>query len=675
MTNFFETVLEVLKTDKRFVAENGTFLRNAVYEAAMRMDKQLIHLLLANEETEKRFFVDVDGVKVFDKIGFAWVINNRQFLPDSYTRFKNKIGLADENGDMLSATGKVELVFPYKDCILEGGQTKEEQKRSEFFYNEMLAPDEIDRLMYPKVLCKAKRYEAQGQQNLNGELLKDSIEVQIRDKDISLRESDNLIIKGNNLLALTSLAKTFTNAIKLIFIDIPYNTGNDSFQYNDSFNHSTWLTFMKNRLQMARELLRNDGTIALYVDNNEIGYLQVLMDEIFGRNNRGSLITVKRGSVTGHKAINPGVVNVVEYIMVYAKDKSMWHPNKIYKARGRNDRYNNFVKFRNQDISKWEIISLLEAFSEAKGIEKNKIKKKLGNNYEEELYRFVKEHADAVIQLAYPDEEAVGKETRDLIAKSKRKPDTIFLQKREKESDIYLKNGQRLLFYSDRLMTIDGELVTGELVSDFWDDVLPNDLAGEGTVTFKKGKKPEKAVKRVIELFTHEKTDIVLDFFMGSGTVPAVCHKMGKRYIGIEQMDYIENITTARLIAVIKGIDKKGISKSGDWQGGGSFVYCELAKLNQAFVDEIEVAKDEKTLSDIYKRIMKSGFISYKANPTTIDEAADDYKALSLEDKKRFLMEILDKNLLYVNYCDMDDEEYGISEEDKAFTRSFYREQ
>ncbi len=675
MTNFFETVLEVLKTDKRFVAENGTFLRNAVYEAAMRMDKQLIHLLLANEETEKRFFVDVDGVKVFDKTGFAWVINNRQFLPDSYTRFKNKIGLADENGDMLSATGKVELVFPYKDCILEGGQTKEEQKRSEFFYNEMLAPDEIDRLMYPKVLCKAKRYEAQGQQNLNGELLKDSIEVQIRDKDISLRESDNLIIKGNNLLALTSLAKTFTNAIKLIFIDIPYNTGNDSFQYNDSFNHSTWLTFMKNRLQMARELLRNDGTIALYVDNNEIGYLQVLMDEIFGRNNRGSLITVKRGSVTGHKAINPGVVNVVEYIMVYAKDKSMWHPNKIYKARGRNDRYNNFVKFRNQDISKWEIISLLEAFSEAKGIEKNKIKKKLGNNYEEELYRFVKEHADAVIQLAYPDEEAVGKETRDLIAKSKRKPDTIFLQKREKESDIYLKNGQRLLFYSDRLMTIDGELVTGELVSDFWDDVLPNDLAGEGTVTFKKGKKPEKAVKRVIELFTHEKTDIVLDFFMGSGTVPAVCHKMGKRYIGIEQMDYIENITTARLIAVIKGIDKKGISKSVDWQGGGSFVYCELAKLNQAFVDEIEVAKDEKTLSDIYKRIMKSGFISYKANPTTIDEAADDYKALSLEDKKRFLMEILDKNLLYVNYCDMDDEEYGISEEDKAFTRSFYREQ
>ena len=675
MTNFFETVLEVLKTDKRFVAENGTFLRNAVYEAAMRMDKQLIHLLLANEETEKRFFVDVDGVKVFDKTGFAWVINNRQFLPDSYTRFKNKIGLADENGDMLSATGKVELVFPYKDCILEGGQSKEEQKRSEFFYNEMLAPDEIDRLMYPKVLCKAKRYEAQGQQNLNGELLKDSIEVQIRDKDISLRESDNLIIKGNNLLALTSLAKTFTNAIKLIFIDIPYNTGNDSFQYNDSFNHSTWLTFMKNRLQMARELLRNDGTIALYVDNNEIGYLQVLMDEIFGRNNRGSLITVKRGSVTGHKAINPGVVNVVEYIMVYAKDKSMWHPNKIYKARGRNDRYNNFVKFRNQDISKWEIISLLEAFSEAKGIEKNKIKKKLGNNYEEELYRFVKEHADAVIQLAYPDEEAVGKETRDLIAKSKRKPDTIFLQKREKESDIYLKNGQRLLFYSDRLMTIDGELVTGELVSDFWDDVLPNDLAGEGTVTFKKGKKPEKAVKRVIELFTHEKTDIVLDFFMGSGTVPAVCHKMGKRYIGIEQMDYIENITTARLIAVIKGIDKKGISKSVDWQGGGSFVYCELAKLNQAFVDEIEVAKDEKTLSDIYKRIMKSGFISYKANPTTIDEAADDYKALSLEDKKRFLMEILDKNLLYVNYCDMDDEEYGISEEDKAFTRSFYREQ
>lgn len=673
MANFYEVVLTLLKKDNRFVAEDGTLLRNAVYEAAMKMDAALIRLLLSEEATSTRFFVDVDGIKVFDKMGFAWVINNRQFLPDSYTRFKNRIGLANENGDLLASSGRVELVFPYKDCILEGGQTKDEQRRQEIFYNETLAPDEVDRLLAPKVLHSAKRYSFNGSYDLLGNPLSDGAGVSCT-PITEFTDQDNLIIKGNNLLALGSLLKRFESAISCVFIDIPYNTGNDSFQYNDTFNHSTWLTFIRNRLELASRLLKPDGSIAIYVDNNEVGYLQVLMDEVFGRENRGSLITVKRGSVTGHKAINPGVVNVVEYIMVYAKRKALWKPNKIYRARGRNDRYDHFIKNREKPLEEWVFVSLLDAFAEYKGVEKSKLKKSIGGNFEEELYSFVKSHANSVIQYAYPDEEAVGQETRALIEESRKNPDRVFLQEREKEADIYLRNGQRLLFYSDRLMEIDGELVTGELVSDFWDDVLPNDLAGEGAVTFRKGKKPEKAVKRVIELFTHSKDDIVLDFFMGSGTVPAVCHKMGIRYIGVEQMDYIGDITLSRLFNVIKGSDKKGVTKALAWKGGGAFVYCELAKLNQAVVDEIEAATDEATLSSIYEKMIESGFISYKVNPAKVVEAADDYTALSLEDKKRFLMEILDKNMLYVNYCDMDDIEFGISEEDKAFTRSFYKE-
>lgn len=657
MANFYETVVAVLKQDERFVAKDGTFLRNAVYEAAMKMDAPLVKLLLTNEETTKRFFTDIEGVKVFDKMGFAWVINNRQFLPDSYTRFKNKIGLTDEQGEMITSSGKVELVFPYKDCVLEGGQTKEDQKRQEIFYNETLAPDEVDRLLYPKVLVNARRFTKDG-------------DVPTRE----FKDEDNLIIKGNNLLALASLLKRYEGRVKCIFIDIPYNTGNDSFQYNDNFNHSSWLTFMKNRLSLAKRLLRKDGTIALYVDNNEIGYLQVLMDELFDRKNRGSLITVKRGSVTGHKAINPGVVNVVEYIMVYARDKSQWKPAKVYKARGRNERYNNFIIHRDEDMSKWQIISLLDAFAHENKIEKRELKKFFGGSYEDELYKFVKNHADSVIQFAYPDEDAVGKETKELIKKSKESPNEIFLQKREKELDIYLRNGQRLLFYSDRLMNIDGEIVTGELVSDFWDDVLPNDLAGEGAVTFKKGKKPEKAVKRVIELFAPNQDDIVLDFFMGSGTIPAVCHKMKRSYISVEQMNYIEDISLERLKSVVDGKDQKGISKSVNWQGGGSFVYCELAKLNQAVVDEIEAAPDVSTLAAIWSKMKKSGFISYKVDPATIDAAAEDFAELSLDDQKKFLMEILDKNFLYVNKCDMDDAEFCISETDKAFTKSFYKE-
>lgn len=203
MSNFFDTVVEILKADDRFFTAEGELLRNAVYEAAMKMDANLIRILLANDETRARFFTDIDGVKVFDKTGFAWVINNRQFLPDSYTRFRNKIGLADNNEDLISSSGNVSLLFPYKDCVLEGGQTKEDQKRSEVFFNTTLAPDEVDRLLYPKVLCQARKYTAES--------------VAAAD---CFQSSDNLIIKGNNLLAMASLIPVYRGKVKCIYIDI-----------------------------------------------------------------------------------------------------------------------------------------------------------------------------------------------------------------------------------------------------------------------------------------------------------------------------------------------------------------------------------------------------------------------------------------------------------------------
>ena len=208
MTKFYETVIDVLKQDNRFFTEDGVLLRNAVYEAAMQMDESLISILLGNETTKEQFFKEVAGVFVFDKISFGWVVNNREFLPDSYTRFKNKIGLADENGDMFANTGHVELVFPYKDCVLEGGQTKEDQKRKEVFYNSALAPDEVDRLLYPKVLLNAEKYTSAGVE-----------------KVMSIDEKDNLFIRGNNLLALSSLLKKYEGKIKCIYIDPPYNVG------------------------------------------------------------------------------------------------------------------------------------------------------------------------------------------------------------------------------------------------------------------------------------------------------------------------------------------------------------------------------------------------------------------------------------------------------------------
>lgn len=655
MANFYGEVLEVLKQDTRFLAEDGTLLRNAVYEAAMQMDEKLLTLLLSNESTKARFFKEMSGITVFDKIEFGWVVNNREFLPDSYTRYKNKIGLADGNGDMITASGKVELVFPYKDCVLEGGQTKEDQKRAEIFYNETLAPDEVDRLLFPKVFVKAQKFNVQGNACIN-----------------NFVSDDNLVIKGNNLLAISSLLKRYEGEIKLIYIDVPYNTGNDSFGYNDRFNHSSWLCFIKSRLEIAYKLLNTNGTIAISVDNYELAYILILLDEIFGKENRKNIITVKRGSVTGAKVINPGVVNVVEYVVLYAKNSDSWNPNRVFAAKGYDDRYSVWINNRDKSYEEWTFSTVLEEWAKIEGVKKSELKRKYGDTYDDALNEFVLNHLDNIGRWASLDANSVGEDARSLKKKSQEEPDKVFYLYRENVNDYYIKNGNILLFATDRVRKIDGNLSFSQPISDIWDDVLPNDLHNEGGVELRKGKKPEKLISRILELCTNE-GDMVLDFFAGSGTTGAVALKMNRRFILCEQLEYIENTTCQRLINVING-EMRGVSSTYDWQGGGSFIYCELAKANQNFVDEIQDVNSLEAIKDIYERIIATGFISSKVNPRDIDVNADDFNSLSLEDQKRFLMELLDKNLLYVNYCDIDDEEFAISDTDKAFTRSFYGE-
>ena len=654
MTKFYETVIEVLKQDTRFFTEDGILLKNAVYEAAMQMDENLISILLANKITKAQFFKEVAGVVVFDKIAFGWVVSNKEFLPDSYTRFKNKIGLANERGELLSSKGNVELVFPYKDCVLAGGQTKDDQKRTEVFYNTALSPDEIDRLLFPKVFINAKKYTINGMENAK------------------FNVNDNLVVKGNNLLTLASLSRCYEGKIQCIYIDVPYNTGNDSFGYNDRFNHSSWLTFIKNRLDFSHKLLKPSGTIAISVDNYELGYLLVLLDEIFGKENRKNIITVKRGSVTGAKVINPGVVNVAEYVVIYAKESAQWKPNRVYCAKGYDDRYNVWINNRDKHYSEWTFSTVLEKWAETEGVKKSQLKKKYGDLYKEKLNEFVIDNAHNIGRWAALDMNSVSEEARKLKKESLSSPETVYYLPREDANDYYIKNGNTLLFATDRIMTIDGVTTFSQPISDIWDDVLPNDLHIEGNVEFKKGKKPEKLISRILELCTNE-GDLVLDFFAGSGTTGAVAMKMNRKFILCEQMDYIQDITCQRLIQTIMH-DSRGISSEVNWQGGGSFVYCELANANQNFVDEIQSASSLYEIKDIYLRIIETGFISSKVNPRNINDNVEDFYALSLEDQKCFLMELLDKNLLYVNYCDIDDEEYAISDEDKEFTRNFYGE-
>lgn len=579
---FFNTVLEVLKQDQRFFTDNGELLRNSVYEAAMQMDSKLIKLLLSNEETKKRFFADVEGVLVFDKVGFGWVINNREFLPDSYTRYKNKIGLVNSRDEYISTSKDVVLVFPYKDCVLEGGQTKEDQKRDEIFYNETLAPDEVDRLLYPKVFTNAKRYTADGEESIT-----------------EFKDTDNLIIKGNNLIALHSLLPKYEGKVKLIFIDPPYNTINDTFGYNDTFNHSTWLTFMKNRLEVARKLLSQDGSIYISMDYNEVHYLKVLMDEIFGRDCFQREIIWRMGFVSGYKTKVKNFIRNHDTILFYSRNSEGMLFNKLYIE---NEEFKPLVK-------------------DSKDLRKYFSKLDLSEDQIDDIFEYINHKSRGE---RYPLE------------------DTWNCNKWDDLDSIAIESSTSRV---------------GETV----------DLDG---VNFK-GQKPEKLLKRIIESSSN-KGDIVLDFFLGSGTTAATAHKLGRRYIGIEQMDYIETAVCERMKKVVTGEDQDGISHSVNWKGGGSFIYCELAKLNQKYVDRIQIAENDKELADIWREIKKTGFISCYVNPQDINPEAEDFKSLSFEEKKRLFVELLDKNQLYVNYCDIDDEDYNISDADKAFTKSFY---
>lgn len=318
MKNLLYNLKNIFKKDE-FLTNEGDLLKNKIIELALKLDKDLIKLLLSDKKMKEVFFVEVDGTLIFDKDKFVKFVSNKQFLPDSYTAFKNKIGLVDEKGEFISEKKDVVLVWPYKDCVLEGGMTKEDQKRDEIFWNEILAPDEISRLFDAKVFTNAKRIDAKGKHKFDDFRTDDNGDIK-----------DNLIIKGNNLLALHSLKKRFAGKVKLIYIDPPYNTGKeaDEFKYNDRFNHSSWLTFMKNRLEVAKDLLRDDGVIFISIDDNEQAYLKVLCDEIFGRENFVASMPWKG---RGGRQDSLFVANIHEYVLFFVKNNKKFLAGEMQK--------------------------------------------------------------------------------------------------------------------------------------------------------------------------------------------------------------------------------------------------------------------------------------------------------------------------------------------------------
>src|SRR5690554_618267 len=458
MQNLQQELIQLLEQVDNFTID-GQLNKTIIVEAALKLDPSLLRILIKSQTFKKHFFKDIDGVLVFDKIEFQRFVNNKSFLPDSYTAFKNKIGLTinDESLDnFITSRNDVVLAWPHKDCVLEGGQTKEDQKRNEIFWNETLAPDEIDRLLDPKVFTNWKKYDQQGEHEVT-----------------EINDNDNLIIKGNNLLALASLKKRFKNRVKLIYIDPPYNTGSDSFQYNDNFNHSTCLTFMRNRLREAYKLLSEEGAIFISINHIELSYLSILLDEIFGRENKLPLITLKAGTTASYRSINDCPVNVTEYVVAYSKT-SNFKPNSVYRESGYSEDYSHYISNKNDEPEKWELISLTEIIHNKHNCKNwREFKKRFGTNWKqkrfEEMELFAIQNKESVVSLNTLQKPS--KTIQEVITKSKKNRDIVFEVVRDNASNIYCYNGRTLAFFSSKFREIDGEFLPSAILTNLWDDI------------------------------------------------------------------------------------------------------------------------------------------------------------------------------------------------------------
>ena len=655
--NFHEKLIDLLKTDCRFVDGEGELIKAAVIDRSWKMDHGLVRLLLGNADIKAKFFDEIEGHYIFNFDTFIEYISDKNFLADSYTRFRNKIGLKVED-KFLQERGEVSLVWPYKDCVLEGGQTKEEEKRKELFFNEILAQDEIDRLFDPKVLTGWKRYTVEGEEKV--------AEIKRDDSGVGVIQ-ENLLIKGNNLLALHTLKTQFRGKVKLIYIDPPYNTGSDSFGYNDRFNHSAWLTFMKNRLEVARELLKADGVIFIHIDDQEMHYLKLVADDIFGRDN--FIATVPRKTRSGKSDVPYKLSQDFDWMLMYTKGVS-----KTDELFGRTVE-RKYYKSPDFPDDEWRLSDLTKQTTiyERPNSNFTLVNPRNGQGFPvnpNRSWAITKDSIDEYLRkgkIVFPGDY----DFLDL----KRPAMRVF-----KSED----RGKKAYVSSDFLNQAMDELMKSMVNRKGTDEIV--ELFGEKVFAYPKN---ERLIERIIE-YTTEKGDIVLDFHVGSGTTAAVAHKMNRQWIAVEQMDYVETITLERLKKVVGkkvkaegklieeiDYDTGGISKSVNYQGGGDFIYCELMSYNQAFMDKIQAAESSEALVALWQDIAENSFLNWYVNAEIPEDAVKDFIEIGkgengLAKQKKLLAELLDKNQLYVNLSEIEDEDFGVSERDKALNRAFY---
>lgn len=688
------------KNLKKYILEDGNTINiNLLKSDGRALDRELLEFLLS--EFKDEFFVNIDDIKVFDKEKFLDFISFKNFLSDSYTRFANKIALCDDASKAIFQNTDVVLDFPFKDCVLEGGTSKDSDKKKEIFFNQTLASEEIDRLFSPKVLHNFS-YITEEKGNLCEQNDVSKIRPFIQDSHSSIAPPPlgfpNLLLKGNNLQALHALKSvpSIYGNVKLIYIDPPYNTGNDSFKYNDNFNHSSWLTFMKNRLEIAREFLRDDGVMFIQCDDNEQAYLKVLCDEIFGRENFVScLVWLKGNAQNDAKTIQRNQ----EYILCYGRDINQF---PIYQIKNKEE----IEVFKDEKTDKFYYEGAGLTTGGAGGtlnarpnlgfsiyynpktkdfFGKDDYDKELAktSNDEDKVYHDDLSFLDKGYEIIRPPRKGVGLGRWTwALDKFNSEIDRIIIKKNTNGYSVTRKE------YIDSKVIEKNNKFYAVIEKSSPPKSFINIASGKGTTEVKElfgdkvfsNPKSESLLKYIIEISTTE-GDLVMDFFAGSGTTLAVSHKMGRKWVGIEQMDYIESITKERLCKVVLG-DQGGVSKVVGWNPlqktlldkeslPNAFLYAELMPLNETYKEMI-IKADENDISEIIIKMGKNAFLDYRVDfAKTVKDG--DFEALSLEDKKRILLQCLDSNLSYVPLSEIEDREFNISDSLVKANKIFYR--
>lgn len=601
-------------------------------------DTPLLEAFITNETIKRNFTIVIAGNVVMQTNKLIELFEADEYWQDSYTKYSKKIGLT-AGGKFIDESTDVVLDFPYKDTVLKASMSKEDTDNDELrpdepFLNEIIAKEEIDVLLDKKILINAKKYDENGEHKVS-----------------EFNDDDNLIIKGNNLLALHTLKEKYHNSVKVCFIDPPYFFNNnkpaDTFAYNSNFKLSTWLLFMRNRLSVTKELLAEDGILYITISSEGAHYLKVLIDEIFGRENFIADITWQsRKSVS-----SDGLISVSSnHVLTYAKDIA-------------NIKKEDFRLFLDVDGFKYDDNDgrgkyRIEPF-DAPHIRKN-LEYPITNPNTGEVY--------------YPPTGRHWRTTEDEYYRLLQEGSIRFGSKgvTKPQLKVYLNEARKL-----------GK---GKASTTLWSDLSPDSIVWSeigtttngtkhqqkmfGKVVFE-NPKPEDLIGRALQLSTDE-NDLVLDFFMGSATTQAVAHKMNRRYIGIEQMDYINTVSVPRLQKVIEG-EQGGISKDVEWQGGGSFVYVELMEKNRGFLTSIQSAKTVTEVQEAFTFMLEEAEIDFRVD---LEAVKDTLPGLSLNEQKKMLIKIVDKNQLYYNYSEIDDKNVRdlIDENDYSFNKSFYSE-